>query len=866
MTLQHNLRGKAGEMNIIPNLHSTLISVPKMADHDYIAVFDKKEARIYDGTTTTISANGKPIIVAPRCTETGLWKMELNLDYKNLGREHPDRFTAGVDEANAIFDLPNSRQTLKYFHAAAGYPTKESFLEAVRAGNYATWPGLTTTLIAKHFPDSDETQKGHMKGQRKGVRSTKVKQTVEIKIEPGTEETTHHHIPAKKMNDIFVTLYELSDEIHTDQTGKFPVTSQRGYRYIMVGIHIDANYIFCETMKNRTEGEMITAYQKMVDRMELAGLGLKHHRLDNECSENFKKCIRRNNMTWELVPPDCHRRNMAERAIQTFKNHFVAILSGVDDRFPLSLWCHLVRPAELTVNLLRQSNVAPKMSAYAHVHGQHDYMRKPFAPLGCSVMAHVKPKNRRTWDTHGEVGFNIGTSMEHHRCFHVYIVKTRATRVSDSIFFKHQYITNPQVTPETLILKAAAELTSALKGTVSRETETAEALAKVSELFLKIAESKAARTTAREQRNANRTHPEARRAVPPPRVELPTAPPPRVNVPTVDDCRVLGGRMQIVRPPNDVQIVIPPPEMQIVNTPVRIASVTLHREKHGPPSARPNYISQDEEDEQPRGYNTRSRTTSIMQEAMLACIDITKPHFVVSAKQMANRKFPMTWLCEMANSVLGENGELLEYRHLTANPKTRETWTHSYGNELGRLAQGMPGRVKGTDTIFFIPRQAVPKERTKDVTYGLITCLIRPEKIEEPNRTRLVAGGDRVHYPFDAGTPTADLLTVKLLINSIISTPGARFFTMDIKNFYLCTPMERYEYMRLKLSDMPDDVIAHYKLRDIATPDGYVYCEIRQGMYGLPQAGIIAQELLAKRLKEHGYSQSETTPGLWTHE
>ncbi len=64
--------------------------------------------------------------------------------------------------------------------------------------------------------------------------------------------------------------------------------------------------------------------------------------------------------------------------------------------------------------------------------------------------------------------------------------------------------------------------------------------------------------------------------------------------------------------------------------------------------------------------------------------------------------------------------------------------------------------------------------------------------------------------------------------------------------------MDQYEYMRLKLSDMPEDVIAHYKLRDIATPDGHVYCEIRQGMYGLTQAGIIAQELLATRLKEHG--------------
>jgi hypothetical protein len=81
----------------------------------------------------------------------------------------------------------------------------------------------------------------------------------------------------------------------------------------------------------------------------------------------------------------------------------------------------------------------------------------------------------------------------------------------------------------------------------------------------------------------------------------------------------------------------------------------------------------------------------------------------------------------MANSVLGENGELLEYGHLIANPKTRANWTHSYGNELRRLAQGMPGQAKGTDTIFFIPRHMVPKARTRDATYGLITCLVRPE-------------------------------------------------------------------------------------------------------------------------------------------
>ncbi len=118
----------------------------------------------------------------------------------------------------------------------------------------------------------------------------------------------------------------------------------------------------------------------------------------------------------------------------------------------------------------------------------------------------------------------------------------------------------------------------------------------------------------------------------------------------------------------------------------------------------------------------------------------------------------------------------------------------------------------------------------------------------------------------DARTLTADLLIVKLLISIIISTQGAKFMTMDVKDFYLNTPMARYKYMQLKISHMPDDVIEHYKLRNIITPDGHICCEIQKGMYGLPQAGIIAQELLADCLRQHGYTHSETTPELWFHE
>jgi hypothetical protein len=101
--------------------------------------------------------------------------------------------------------------------------------------------------------------------------------------------------------------------------------------------------------------------------MKAAGLGLKTHGLDNKASTAYKECIRSNGIIHELVPPDNHQSNLAERAIQTFKHHFISKLSGVDDKFPLSLWCHLLKQAELTVNLLRQSNVAPKISAFAHV-------------------------------------------------------------------------------------------------------------------------------------------------------------------------------------------------------------------------------------------------------------------------------------------------------------------------------------------------------------------------------------------------------------------------------------------------------------------------------------------------------------------
>jgi hypothetical protein len=163
----------------------------------------------------------------------------------------------------------------------------------------------------------------------------------------------------------------------------------------------------------------------------------------------------------------------------------------------------------------------------------------------------------------------------------------------------------------------------------------------------------------------------------------------------------------------------------------------------------------------------------------------------------------------------------------------------------------------------YIRKSDIPKDRLKNVAFSKIVVVERPQK-KERERTRLTVVGTFIDYPWDKAVPTSDLTTAKLLFNSVISTPGATFHGGDLKNFYLNTPMDRPEYMRLKFDLIPDEIVEKYNLREYVE-DGWVYVEINLGMYGLPQAGILANKLLAKRLAKAGYYQCQYTAGLWRH-
>ena len=183
-------------------------------------------------------------------------------------------------------------------------------------------------------------------------------------------------------------------------------------------------------------------------------------------------------------------------------------------------------------------------------------------------------------------------------------------------------------------------------------------------------------------------------------------------------------------------------------------------------------------------------------------------------------------------------------------------------NDLGRLAQGVGGHVKGTDTIFFISKSQVPAGRK--VTYFQQEATIRPNK-DKVYRVRNCAGGDKLVYDGPTATQCASLTTTEILLNSTISTPGARFMCADVKNFFYGTAMSILEYMKLHIKEIHEEIIVEYDLRSIVNPNGFVYMEIREEIPGLKQAGRIANNRLTAHLNQFGYAPVPRTPALWTN-
>ena len=856
----------ARRVHIVPALHTTsLLSMGQLCDAGCVVTFDAK--------SVTVTIDNERILDGTRTPATGLWHVSLVQPAlaPDVAELPPPPL---IHHSYASVQSATPAELVAFAHATLFSPALSTLKNALVRGFLPNYMGLTAKTLRKYPPTSIAMEKGHLDQTRKNQRSTKrpVDTSTPCPVHDVPDPTHADAFPTSESNNVrthqcYAAVFEpASGQIHSDQTGKFVLASSSGNNYILVVYDYDSNCILVEPMRSRTGPCILAAFQLIHARLTAAGLKPQLQRLDNECSAALKTFLRDADVDFQLVPPGLHRRNAAERAIRTFKNHFIAGLCSVDKNFPLHLWDKLLPQAELTLNLLRGSRLNPKLSAHAQMHGYFDFNRTPLAPPGIRVLVHIKPSDRTTWSPHGEDGWYTGPALDSYRCYTVWLWTTRASRICDTLAWFPTTTPMPLASSNDLILAGIHDILQALHhpsagSPLAPLTDSHHAaLKQLTTILTNVASPP---TTDTDSDLSLVQHVAAPAPAPCPDTSLRVAAnaPPTVAPQAATPLRVPSPIRKTVR-----FATLPAPtgatfsnstgaqgtrrrRLRRQSTPSSVAcpSKTVHPKKLAPVVSTRTVA--------PHPHGTRSKHLQHVAACARALLvdDARAPQspFASSPDRLH--------FAYHGHAINPDTGKIAEYRELS-QCSDGPIWQASNADEIGRLAQGY-GTVKGTNTIFFIDRSAIPKDRR--ITYLRVVSAMRPEK-EKPYRIRWTVGGDKIDYPYDVSTKTADLTTAKLLINSVVSTPNAKFLTADLKDFYLGTPMSRYEYMRVPIWMLPDEIIAQYNLTPLFH-NGYVYVEIRRGMYGLPQAGRIANDQLIKFLSPHGYAPCPLTPGLWKH-
>ena len=315
-------------------------------------------------------------------------------------------------QSNATLPTKNLQEHIKYLHQCAFSPTTRTWIQAVKKGHFKTWPGVTVEAIKQYLPKSEATTLGHLDQQRKNIQSTKTQDDDQHNMH--TPSPLDQGMRTHALYAATISYNQPTGKLYTDLTGRFPVQSSRGHKYILVAYNYDSNSIHVRPLKSRHDNDTIQVYEDIYNMLKQRGQKPLLHWLDNEASKALKNFIKKEQTEYQLTPPHIHRRNAAKRAIRTFKNHFISGLCSVDKNFPLHLWCRLLDQAELTLNMLRTSRLNPNLSAHEQLHGSHDFNATPLAPPGTKCIAHEKSSQWGTWAPHGQHGWYVGAAPEHY--------------------------------------------------------------------------------------------------------------------------------------------------------------------------------------------------------------------------------------------------------------------------------------------------------------------------------------------------------------------------------------------------------------------------------------------------------------------
>ena len=776
------LPARLKQATVFREMTKPLFSIPVVCDGGMEVTFRKHDMIVTD-------KDNQVILKGVRDTKTPLWLIPIGKKQtshiQQLQEIRKIRHTTTAT-AHSAYHQNTIPKLTAYLHACVGSIPPATWIKAISSDWFSSWPGLTTTAVRKHLPKSPMTVMGHMHRIRQGIRpTTKItKETLmqqeiaaEPKLDPPRGNIDRRHyvgINAVKFED-------LKGIVSTDLPGRFPLTSARGNAYVFVLYDFDSNSILAFPIKNRSKHSLIQGYQKCLEELTRAGIKPIIHRLDNEISKDMIAEIEKRAMNYQIAAPGDHRLNFAERAIQTFKNHFVSVLHGCDPHFPANQWDRLLPQTVMTLNMVRPSRLNPKLLAYNQLWGLFNFDKTPLAPPGCKVIIHERPQERGTWADHGVAGFYIGPAMHHFRNYYCYIPSTRGERVSNTVEFFPAHVEMPNTSSEERLTQVTQDLIDVLQH-------------------------------------------------------------PHPKTPFLDQGGKTSDVIKMLQ-----QIFQPPQRDDTSNT---ASSPRVPETAHQAP---------------------RVLRTDIVRRQSPRVLELKRRREAQQANKVQQQTPNVPLPPHYAYAVWDdEEHRMLEFRHLLnhKNPTTRKIWDIAGANEYGRLMQGIgknrkpEDRIKGMNSMHFIHKNQVPKNKT--ITYARFVADVRPQK-DEPNRMRLTAGGDRLPYDGKKSTETAGLETTKILLNSVISTPGARFACFDISNMYLNTKLPSPEYMKIHASMIPKEVMNEYNVTQYMDENGYAYVEITGAIYGLAQSGYLANQDLIKNLAPFGYYPSKRTPGLWHH-
>ena len=378
-------------------------------------------------------------------------------------------------------------------HQSLFSPPSQTIVEAANHNQLQDIPCLNSPKqVKKYLALSPATSKGRLKKQRANVRTTRNRTTTipprsqtsdyirteeimdEIDVPPSTDARPNVIENTENVCNVFccAALGDATTGVfYTDMTGAFPVTSLENMQAYFVAYDYDTNNIFALPVPNFKDETVITAFEEIFNYLKDKGYTPTFNVTDNQATTPIKAFIKKEGCKWQFVEPNNHRINAAERAIQTFKNHFISGLSSTDKHWPLQLWDHLTKQATTTLNILRKSQIYPTKSAYEQLKGHtYDWNAHPMVPPGTRAVMHVDAVTRTSWGPRGLDAWCCGPAMDHYRCSYLYIPKTGSIRISGSFDMFPQHCIMPTFTREQHATEVHNKLKEAVSG-LSKNTK-----------------------------------------------------------------------------------------------------------------------------------------------------------------------------------------------------------------------------------------------------------------------------------------------------------------------------------------------------------------------------------------------------------